>query len=148
MSYLVLVVNDDPDNLQMFRDVLEYSGYQATTREQPDDLVPEVVRMQPDVIILDWVYGREELGLQVIDDLLTSDLPQPPSLIVCSAAVRQVKDIEATLVGKGVQVLYKPFEMQTLQHALKLATVGLAGRSTDPADFNRRGPWTALPDLN
>jgi len=121
MAYRVLVINDDLATLNMYVNVLTFSGYEVTTRAAPETIVADLQELQPDVVIVDWLDEHEALGLPAIEALLSHGLSRQPSLIVCSAAVPEVKEARASLLAQGVQVLYKPLEIHMLQAALTQA---------------------------
>jgi len=64
---LVLVVEDDPDILELLRLVLEGEGYAVTTAENGREGLDAVARARPDLILLDmkmpvmdgWAFARE-----------------------------------------------------------------------------------------
>ena len=113
----VLVINDSPAILDLFRELLDEAGYRATTHAfsgQPEQKLAEIKEVEPDLVILDYLIGGEALGWQLLQllklDRTTRDLP----VIVCTGAVQQVKDMEAHLLEMGVSVVLKPFDIDQL----------------------------------
>ena len=73
-----------------------------------------VKEIKPDLIISDHVFGEEKMGWQFIQrlkmDRETADIP----LIVCSGAIKELKEMEGYLMSKDIGVLYKPFDVDEL----------------------------------
>jgi CheY-like chemotaxis protein len=111
----ILVVNDTQEILELFRAILEEEGGYAVTltsiRPQMLDMVKEI---KPDLIISDHVFGDEKVGWQFIQrlkmDRETANIP----LIVCSGAVKELREMEGYLTSKDIGVLYKPFDVDEL----------------------------------
>lgn len=113
----ILVVNDTPPLLDLFRDLLGDEGYQVTTDAfsvEIDQLLARIKTMQLDLVILDLVIGGERLGLQLLQmlkmDRATRDLP----VIICTAAHNQAQEMESHLDQMGVAVVLKPFDIDHL----------------------------------
>ena len=106
--------------------VLTDEGYDVTLSPGPDEAVAEIERSKPDLIILDWIFGMEYLGMPMIEWLKeepsTADIP----VLVCSAAPDHIQEVEAFLKSKGVGIVFKPFELDGLLSAVASA-LGPAG---------------------
>ncbi len=81
----------------------------------------EIERINPDLIVLDHIIGGEGIGWQFLQKLKmrrsTADIP----VVVCSAAVKAVQEMEGFLKSKGVVVVLKPFHIDELLEAVKQA---------------------------
>jgi CheY-like chemotaxis protein len=132
----LLVINDTPAILEVFRQLFEDEGYQVTldTFSSFDtaakfDLIRELC---PDVIILDFLIGGEPLGWQLLQLLrMNRDTALVP-VVVCTAAVRQVEELGAHLLTMGVQVVIKPFNIDDIIAAVSRA-IEHRGRSLPEA---------------
>lgn len=83
--------------------------------------VRALAALRPDVLIVDWLLGCEDHGLQVLQMLqLCKPLSALP-VIVCSAPIALVREIERWLRGSNVQFLLKPFGLAELHCALQTA---------------------------
>ena len=58
----ILVINDTPEILDLFRDILEAEGYEVTLHAFDPKQLDEIEREQPDLIILDYLIGGEPAG--------------------------------------------------------------------------------------
>lgn len=121
MSQHVLVMNDNQEILDAFQMILEEEGYQVTLASYVINDMNELRRIQPDLIILDFMFEGRDSGWQMIQLLKmhqgTSDIP----VIICTAAQREVREIESFLQAKGVAVVYKPFDIAELLEAVQKA---------------------------
>src|SRR4051812_43549031 len=108
----IVVINDTEEILELFRTILhEEAGYEVTLLSFHPQIMGNILEMKPDLIISDHVFGEEKTGWQFIQKLKmtreTADLP----VIVCSGAVKELKDMEGYLISKNVGILYKPFDI-------------------------------------
>jgi two-component system, cell cycle response regulator DivK len=53
MSKRILVVEDQPDNRQIIRDMLAPTGYEITEVENGEDALAAIARQRPDLILMD-----------------------------------------------------------------------------------------------
>src|SRR5438874_9248489 len=123
LSKHILVVNDTQEILELFRAILEEEvGYKVTLTSIKPQMLEMVKEIKPDLIISDHVFGEEKLGWQFIQRLKMDRQTASIPLIVCSGAVKELKDMEGYLTSKDIAVLYKPFDVDELINlvALKL----------------------------
>lgn len=111
----ILVVNDTQEILELFRAILEEeAGYRVTLTSIQPQMLEVVKEIKPDLIISDHVFGEEKAGWQFLQrlkmDRETANIP----LIVCSGAIKELKEMEGYLMSKGIGVLYKPFDVDDL----------------------------------
>lgn len=111
----ILVINDTEEILELFRVILhEEAGYEITLQSFHPQIMARVLEIRPDLIISDHVFGEEKIGWQFIQKLkMARDTANIP-VIVCSAAVKELKEMEGYLISKGIGVLYKPFDIDEL----------------------------------
>ena len=89
MKAHILIIDDDQSILEMMRLVLEEEGgYRVTTAESTFEEVADVESLQPQLILL----------------------------VICTAALSDVKEQESILIQKGIPILYKPFDVDELLH--------------------------------
>ena len=133
MAKRILVVNDTQAILEMFRMLLEEDGYEVILSSYPLQKVDEIEQLQPDLIILDFMFGEQKIGWQMLQllkmDRSTASIP----VIVCTASEQAVREQEGYLVSQGVLVIFKPFDIDDL---LALIKVGLASTKNVLAPTN------------
>jgi len=117
----ILVVNDTQDILEVFRILLEGEGYQVTLSSFPLQKAADIEQLNPDLIILDVVFGEEKLGWQMLQLLKMQPATASIPVIICTAAEKAVREMEGYLVSKNVVVVYKPFELDDLLTAVTQA---------------------------
>src|SRR5437764_14433201 len=110
-----MVINDTQEILELFRQLLEEeAGYQVTLSSFEPRMLDRVKEVKPDLIVSDHVFGEEKIGWQFIQrrkmDRETAHIPG----IVCSGAIKELKEMEGYLTEKGIGVLYKPFDIDEL----------------------------------
>jgi DNA-binding response OmpR family regulator len=116
MARRILVFNDDADTLEMYKMVLEYEGYEPSLHIHGKISQAEFESFDPDLVILDWMYGREELGLTILQQIQTFPSASTVPIIVCTAGgQRLMEQYETTFQQRDVSVLHKPFELHVLQ---------------------------------
>ena len=110
----ILIVNDSQEILDVLRDLLEEEGYDVVVYSYAIRDLEEVKRIDPDLIILDFIINEETAGWQMLQKLKldreTSDIP----VIVCTAAAGLVRELEGHLRAKSVGVVLKPFDIDDL----------------------------------
>ena len=115
MTKRILVVNDTQEVLELFYEILHVEGgYEVELCSHAPQMMHTVQEIKPDLIISDHVFGEEKIGWQFIQRLKmnrgTADIP----IIVCSGAVKELKEMEGYLVSKNIGLLYKPFDVDEL----------------------------------
>ena len=70
------------------------------------------------MIILDYLIGDEAYGWQLLQKLKMDRDTEHIPVIVCSAAVKQLRELEGWLTEKGVGVVFKPFNIDDLVFAV------------------------------
>ncbi|GAC1364977.1 MAG: hypothetical protein NVS2B12_23800 [Ktedonobacteraceae bacterium] len=114
MKKRVLVVNDTQEILEMFRVLLEDEGYEVILSSYPLQRVHDIEEIKPDLIILDLIFQEERLGWQMLQLLKMNRALATIPVVVCTASVQAVREMEGYLVSRKVLVVYKPFEIDDL----------------------------------
>ena len=119
MKQRIMAINDNQDILQMLQDVLTYEGYEFAGQREPEFAVDDLDRFKPDLIILDWLFGREARGMELLELMRLHPATSATPVLVCSAATNTVQEVEDSLRAKGIGVLYKPFQLADLVGAIR-----------------------------
>ena len=113
----ILVINDTPEILDLFHELLTDEGHQVsldTFSVGLDQKMADVKSIRPDLIILDYMWGAEDLGWQLLQllkmDRDTAGIP----VIICTAAHQKASEMQAHLEAMGVTVVLKPFNIHQL----------------------------------
>lgn len=123
----IAVVNDDTTFLDMMAAVLGDFGWDARTYKERHHAFNSLQADPPDLIILDIRMESPESGWTLLE-LLTLDhrLSKIP-VIVCSAAIVDLRAHQDWLSQNGIAVLPKPFNIDQLHEVVETA---LASEST------------------
>jgi CheY-like chemotaxis protein len=113
----VVVVNDNPEFLDLMADILHDERYPTTVIDgDRDDAVELIIAAVPQVLIIDLRLGREELhGWQVLQEVRANpDLSELPTLI-CTGDTLAVDALQEQLSGmRRVDTILKPFSIEEL----------------------------------
>ena len=116
----ILIVDDDPNIVQMLAEFLTDEGYEVATATQSLRAFDRAKEAQPDLILMDimmpYLDGLDQIKLLSLDD----DLKDVP-IIVITANARALEGIEDLRVLRIVDYLYKPFEITDLLEKIKQA---------------------------
>jgi two-component system, chemotaxis family, chemotaxis protein CheY len=113
----VLVVDDDPDVLEVVGDLLADEGYAVSTARNGAEALEQAGRAPPDLILLDmimpvmdgWAFAREY-----------GQLPGPRAPIIVTAAT--FAEDRARQIGAAAHCA-KPFEADTLLALVRQHTI-------------------------
>lgn len=122
----ILVVNDTQEILDLFRDILEEEGYRVSLYSYAINDMAEIKRIAPDLIILDFIIGGEDTGWQLLQKLRMDRQTMAMPVIVCTAAIRLVQELEGRLRAKNVAVILKPFDIDDLVTQVTISLVDLS----------------------
>lgn len=115
----ILVINDTQEILELFRLLLEGEGYEVILSGFPVQQINDVKLIKPDLIILDFVFGDQKTGWQMLQILKMDRETATIPVIVCTAALDMVREQEGYLVSQGVHVVFKPFDIDHLLSNVK-----------------------------
>lgn len=134
MAARVLVINDDQAILDLYGLLLESEGYEVHLSRIAIENVHQIAKIAPDCIILDLKLGFGRNGLTLLQQLKmyrpTADIP----VMLCTAAVKMVRDQEDILEKKGIPVVYKPFDVDELLDNVRRLVESRSHARAVPAD--------------
>ncbi len=117
----IAVVNDDTVFLEMMAAVLTEKGWDTKIYREQGNAFSGLQQDPPDLIILDVRMGSPEAGWTLLElftlDRTLSEIP----VIVCSAALHDLRAHEAWLNQNGIAVLPKPFNIDQLYEKVEAA---------------------------
>jgi CheY-like chemotaxis protein len=129
---LVLVVEDNPVNLELVEAVLEREGYEVVSAISAEEALQRLERLRPDLVLLDiQLPGLDGLGLTRLlkSNPVTVEIP----VVALTAHARQ-EDRQAALDAGCVEYISKPIDTRSLpaQLAAVLKAFG-SGSGRPPA---------------
>lgn len=117
MSARILVVEDNPLNLQLVRDILEYRGHQIDSAASVPEARERLERARPDLVLLDIQLpggGGERLLEEIRGNVGLAGLP-----VIAVTALAMEGDRER-LLGAGFDgYLSKPIDTKTFGPAVE-----------------------------
>jgi CheY-like chemotaxis protein len=126
MSRRILVIDDDDSLLELFQLILESEGYDLHLFKGNDEDAKDVETLHPSLIILDIKLGQDYNGFVLLEKLKRYPPTKHIPLILCTAAVEEIREQEDTLRQRDISVLYKPFELdellQVVEECLRIKT--------------------------
>ncbi len=111
MSPCILVVEDAPELVALYEDMLMDEGYGIAVHTQGIPDMRDVERIAPRLIILDHLLAGDVDGLQMIDRLKQYPPTAAIPVILCTGAAKTIGNVEDDVRAQGVRVLYKPFDL-------------------------------------
>lgn len=114
----ILVVDDDNDILEVMQEALRYEGYEVSGLQRTDNIFPDIIQYQPDLVILDYLLAGVnggELCHQIKINRHTEKIP----VILMSAYPKVLQ----SLGDYGCNVFIpKPFDLSNLIECVQLLT--------------------------
>jgi CheY-like chemotaxis protein len=117
----VTVVNDNPDFLELVRDILEDDRYDTTTIDADrDDALDAIRASRPDLLMIDLRMGTQELhGWDIAQRVRREPGLAGLPILVCSADVRALEAVADDLAAtRHFATLTKPFHIEALTAAI------------------------------
>jgi DNA-binding response OmpR family regulator len=110
----IAVVNDDTVFLEMMAAILEEQDYDARIYREAGNAFEQLRADPPDLIILDIRMRTPETGWNLLEMLTLDRQTHRVPIIVCSAAILDLRAHEPWLLSHGIRVLPKPFDIDEL----------------------------------
>ncbi|MFO7957817.1 MAG: response regulator [Candidatus Brocadiia bacterium] len=135
-SPLVLLVDDDPDFLQMCGNLLEAAGYRVMRAVSAQEAREEINSRVPDMVITDLMMGRLLAGFELSQDIgRDSALSHLPVIVVSAIADREELHFHPTLEQQlkafGVAAYFeKPVDPEELLARMRELLEGAASGGT------------------
>lgn len=130
----ILVINDTPSVLMLFRALLEDAGYRVESAKIVVAL-EHIHRLNPDLLIIDIMMGQGREGLLFIHELKTQpDLATLP--IICSTdSIDELQGYEEYLQRNRITILEKPINVNDFL-AVVNARLREAGEEAIPLQYD------------
>jgi two-component system, cell cycle response regulator DivK len=116
---LVLIVEDNPRNLKLARDVLNHAGYDTLEADNAEDGIALARQARPGLVLLDiqlpGMDGVQALG-HLRADPATRDIP-----VIALTAFAMKTDRERFLAAGFDRYVEKPLDIRELRHHVAAA---------------------------
>lgn len=117
----IAVVNDDTVFLELMAQLLEMEGYESTIIREGSSAYERIKNDPPDLVVLDIRLGKPEQGWMVCELLLLDPVTRSIPIIICSAAIDDLRARAEWLEEKGIGFIPKPFDLNDLVAAVETA---------------------------
>ncbi len=117
----ITVVNDNPEFLELMRNILEDDRYQATTIDgDAPDALERIRASDPELLIIDLRLGDETVhGWDIAQHVRQAEDLDDLPVLVLSGDVVTLHEIEADLAAtQHTAALAKPFGLNELEAAI------------------------------
>lgn len=132
----ILISNHAPEILDLLQELLAEEGYRVTLHPRASEDLASVVAESPDLIIIDYMWPSSDNEWTLLNMLRIDRHTRHIPVILCTAAVRQVREMEDHLLRMGIRVVEKPFDIDELiaviADALASVVAGEAGPGAPP----------------
>jgi DNA-binding response OmpR family regulator len=118
MGARIMVINDTPEILDLFRELLEPKGYDVVIYSYAPFELAEIERIQPDLIVLDLIIGHANAAWQLLQMLKMRRTTATIPVIICTAQTIFVRQIEGYLAAHNIRVMPKPFDIDDFLQAI------------------------------
>ena len=109
----ILIVDDSVEYLDFMQLLLDAEGFEAFTAANPVAMQEALRQRTPDLVISD-VRIPGNGAFAVLDLLHASDGTRHIPVLLCTGAVQEVHEQADRLKRDGVEVLFKPFDIEVL----------------------------------
>jgi CheY-like chemotaxis protein len=114
----VLVVNDTQEILELFEAILSDMGLEVVQMTYAPRELERVREVRADLIVLDLIFDREVLGWQLLQKIRMDRSLERVPVVVCSAALHTINDLQGYLTEQKVTVVVKPFSVPQREEAV------------------------------
>lgn len=121
----ILVIDDDPDVLELVTDVLQDAGYETTTAADGEEAAQLLAWQTFDMVVSDIMLPRLN-GMRLLERV-RREHPRMPVVLISGYATHELAD-EAMRRG-GAHILLKPFSPADLLDTVRAAVDGQGAES-------------------
>jgi CheY-like chemotaxis protein len=115
----VLVCDDDAAHREIFREILIDEGYDVTVEAVLCESMDDVIRLAPDLIVLDLIFDGQPAGLDFLRRLKAAPATKSIPVLVCTAAGGLTEEIQRQLTEWECASVTKPFDIDDLVAAVR-----------------------------
>ncbi len=116
----ILIVEDSPDNMKLFRTLLAMNGHEVIGLPGGDDLLDQVRSTNPDLILMDLqLPGRD--GYQLLQELRDAEFPQR---VVALTAHAMAGEREKAIAAGFDSYITKPIDVRLFPEQVRRILAG------------------------
>lgn len=114
----IVVINDSPELLELAELLLTDEDYDVKVALAGRGALDLIRTTRPDLVVLD-IRLPDVSGWDILQALKLDPQTGSIPVLVCSAAVQELRSLEGQLARMGVDVLIKPFAIDTLLNKVR-----------------------------
>lgn len=111
--YHIVIADDSLEYLSFMQSLLSGEGYSVTVLSSADTVIQAIDGLQPDLVIAD-VRMPGLAPFAVIEHLRSKAATSSVPIMICTGAVNELQDYSDFLQDRKVDILLKPFDVETL----------------------------------
>jgi len=119
MAQRILVIDDTQEILDLLRTILEKDGYAVYVARYVFDGCHEIEQLHPDLIILDFMIGKQNEGWQMLQQLKNYPPTASIPVMITSVAMTLVSEQQNYFDQRGIPRLPKPFDVDYLLQTVR-----------------------------
>lgn len=110
----IAVINNDTDFLTLMNELLTARGWETVICREGHNAFSIIKQEEPVMVILDIRMETPEMGWNVLELMKLDPATRHIPVVVCSAAVIDLKAKQDWLSEHGIDILLKPFDIDDL----------------------------------
>jgi CheY-like chemotaxis protein len=114
MAARILVIEDNSSLLALYHALFREAGYEVALQSSPQPDPATISQVAPDLIVLDLLFDGNLTGWDALQALKLQPATSSIPVVVCSAATKYLDVLQAAFTTLDVQVITKPFQLETL----------------------------------
>lgn len=126
MAQRILVIDDTQEILDLLHTILEKHGYEVHEARYIFEDLHEIEQLHPDLIILDFMIGKQNEGWHMLQALKTYQPTASIPVMITSVALSLAREQQNYFQQRNIPSLPKPFDvdylLQTVRQMLQTGT--------------------------
>lgn len=122
----ILIVEDNPDNMKLFRALLALKGHVVTALQSGDGLLETIAHSSPDLVLMDIQLPGKD-GFALLTEIRSS--PHASLQVIALTAHAMSGDLEKARQAGFDDYITKPIDITSFPEQVARA---LAGKPADP----------------
>ena len=121
MPKKILVVDDNADILELIKIVLSDEGYNVLLEAHRLHDLDIIKSTNPDLVIIDQLIRGDISSWEVVQKMRLDPVTAHIPVILCTASVDVVKELNVQLNSDRVHLIYKPFDIDDLVNEVNVS---------------------------
>ena len=119
MAQRILVIDDTQEVLDLLRTILEKHGYEVHEARYIFEDLHDIEQLQPDLIILDFMIGKQNEGWQMLQALKAYQPTASIPIMITSVALSLASEQQNYFDQRSIPRMPKPFDIDYLLQTVR-----------------------------